>query len=50
MIFEIDGKVINVNIIIFDSVSLQAWSKDDGRMILNMRASDIKEIIVKSNG
>ena len=49
MILEIDKERLNVNLIIFDSVSLQAWGKEDGKLILNVLANDIKKIIVETN-
>jgi len=49
MIVEVNKNQINANLIIFDSVSLQAWGKEDGKMLINIPADSIKKIIVEIN-
>ena len=44
MIVQVNEEMIDVNLIMFDSVSLQLYK--EGNMVLNMNASDIKKIIV----
>ena len=48
MIIEVNKERLDVNLIIFDSVSFQAWGKEDGKMILNLQADSIKKIIVET--
>lgn len=49
MIIEVDEDLIDVNLIIFDSNSLQAWAKEDGKMCVNIQADSIRKITVKTN-
>lgn len=48
MILEVNNNKIDTNLIIFDSVSLQAWSKEDGKMVINILANNIKRMIVET--
>ncbi len=47
MIVEVNKERIEANLIIFDSVSFQAWAKKDGKLALNILADGIKKIIVE---
>lgn len=49
MIVEIDGDRIEINLLIFDSNSLQAWAKEDGKMCVNIQADTVKKIVVSTN-
>lgn len=49
MIVEVEGKQIECNLVIFDSVSFQAWAKEDGKMVVNITANNIKRIIIEGN-
>ena len=47
MIVKVEGKEINCNLCMFDTVSFQAWAKEDGKMAVNITADNIKRIIVE---
>ena len=47
MIIEVNKERLDVNLIIFDSVSFQAWG--EGKMIINIQADSIEKIIVETN-
>lgn len=49
MILKINKNEIDTNLIIFDSVSLQAWGGEDGKMIINIPVDSIKRIVVETN-
>ena len=50
MIIEVDKeRISDVTVIYYDTNSLQFWGKEDGKMFLNIIASDIKRIIVETN-
>jgi len=47
VIVEVDGKLIDANLIMFDTISLQVWEKKDGKMVINISADNIEKIIVE---
>jgi len=49
MIVKVEGKEINCNLCMFDTVSFQAWAKEDGKMVVNITANNIKRIIIEGN-
>ena len=49
MIVEVNKERLESNLVIFDSVSFQAWAKEDGKLALNILANSIKKIIVELN-